>query len=83
MVIKNNNGNAEIWCDSSEVGSLPKEGVPPFMVAHICTANYGVTDAVFNPEAGEGGDWLSTYDGSSVTTVDEPSDGGSSAQGGK
>ena len=80
MVIKNNNGNAEIWCDSSEVDKLPKEGVPPFMVAHICTANYGVTDAVFNPEAGDGGDWLSTYDGSSVTT-EGGSSGGSSSQG--
>lgn len=58
MVIKNNNGNAEIWCDVSEIDSLPTTGVPDFMVAHVSDKDNGVTDYVFNPKASEGGAWV-------------------------
>ena len=58
MVIKNNNGNAEIWCDSSEKDTLPIAGIPPYMIAHVSDSTNGVTDYVFNPESGESGAWV-------------------------
>lgn len=58
MVYKNNEGNAEIWCDVSEIDSLPTTGVPDFIVAHVSDKDNGVTDYVFNPKASEGGAWV-------------------------
>ena len=58
MVYKNNEGNVEIWCDVSEIDSLPKTGIPDFTVAHVSDKDNGVADYVFNPKAAEGGAWV-------------------------